>query len=309
MIVDISEKAVHYVSGEAPRAGVSKRVIHAADAAARQMSKLRIGMLILAALAIVPLLSVVSETVLDQHTARAATIFNDDFSDGDLDDGVPVTWTPFLSSQISVQDGELSVSSATGQPFPAAQVENLDISDTSLQTEFLLRQGAGVIVYVRTTAKAGQFQRAGYYGGLLADGTAVIGFDGSGEELSRTTTTLNPTQQYITMQLDAINDTLALWLWESGNSKPETPLLSVSDDSGFEGDIAVGIPGSGEAAFRYVHVADTPIPDVPEPSAAALSVTSCVMALGWMKMRRRRLPYNKKPLQSSTVKRPTLLHW
>jgi hypothetical protein len=77
-----------------------------------------------------------------------------------------------------------------------------------------------------------------------------------------TATTLNASREDIVLQLDVIGNELRLYAWPAGEEKPADAVLSVIDNAYTSGVPALLIAGAGPhtAVFRYVHVADSPIP-------------------------------------------------
>ena len=272
-VADLTTKAMLYSTGKsAAQIGVSSNVIETANKVILAMSKAKIMTVLLVAAAIVPIFGVLPKVAgIQRNSAQGGTIFIDKFDDGSLTDGVPVTWTPFQSSDISISADGLIVSSGNGQSYPAAEAKGLNLASTSLRTEFQLHQGEGAVVYIRTKEQEG---RRGYAAAVYANGVVSLVYDGTGEIIDQSPTTLDPKQGFLALQFDAIGDTLNLWVWSPSDPRPAQPLLSASDDSGFVGDIAIGALGANaEAVFRFVNVAD-----VPEPCSAALAVVGLILA-------------------------------
>ncbi len=96
----------------------------------------------------------------------------------------------------------------------------------------------------------------------------------------------------VTLQLDAFGNKLELYGWRTGDSMPDAPQLEMTDDTYSNGIIGVfsnaGNDDSGVGTFRYVHVADTPIP---EPTSFALAGLACA---GLLSCRRR--GFSAKPV-------------
>jgi predicted DNA-binding protein (UPF0251 family) len=258
LVADITAKATLYANGtSAAEIGVSPLVTQIAGKTSISMMKVMLTTVILTAMATAPLVGVFSQIVDVHRIAGDATIFIETFDDGDFADRKPVTWTPYRSSRLSIGADGLVVS---GDGYPAAESEGLDIKDTSLKTELKLRRGDGVTVYLRTAEKPG---RKGYAVFLTADGMASLRFDGTGELLDQTPTNINPMRDFVAMQIDAIGDKLRLWIWQPQDPRPVSPVLEVTDNSGFEGGIGIGAlsttGGIAEAVFRLVHLADSHI--------------------------------------------------
>jgi hypothetical protein len=93
-------------------------------------------------------------------------------------------------------------------------------------------------------------------------GTAVVPF--------------NPVDQDVLLQFDAFGDKLSLWAWPVGESMPDEPQVVAFDNTYPEGpagliSAAFVANPTDSTTFRYVHVANT---HIPEPS------TFMLMSLG-----------------------------
>jgi hypothetical protein len=149
-----------------------------------------------------------------------------------------------------------------------------ELGDILLRTQLRVTDGAAGAV-VRWDQR--QPAPNGYFGVVRADGTIQLGWAGGDWPVLRDTfTDLDAAKADVVIQLEAIGNRISLWAWRDGQAMPEEPTLSLIDDamvSGFAGlgGIATEFPNRGalEAAFRYVQVADT---HVPEPAASVLTV-------------------------------------
>ena len=72
------------------------------------------------------------------------------------------------------------------------------------------------------------------------------------------------------LQLDVIGDEVRVWAWPADGAIPDQPQFDVVDDTlagpGFVAAVlttnnSVQATGSSEAIYRFIHVADMPIPD------------------------------------------------
>ena len=118
--------------------------------------------------------------------------------------------------------------------------------------------------------------KVGGVGGPVALGSAVVPF--------------TPLEQDVLLQFDAIGHKLSLWAWPVGGSMPNEPQVVAFDDTYATGPVglisaAFTAAASDSTTFRFVQVADTHIPAVPEPSTFALvSLAGC----GLLHARRRK---------------------
>jgi hypothetical protein len=155
-----------------------------------------------------------------------------------------------------VEQGNLIVHTAGG--VASAEIVDLNITNTSLRTELRILDGSAAFVYVRSQSLPSGPN--GYAAFISADGKAGILYDGSSQVLAETDTDFDPTADYVTLQIDAIDDVVSLWLWNPGDEMPAEPVVSVPDQSGFTGWVGVGGWGSpSNVAYRYIHIGQTSI--------------------------------------------------
>jgi hypothetical protein len=147
------------------------------------------------------------------------------------------------------------------------------LTDTSVRTLLQAVQGSvGALIRWDTRQPAPN----GYFGLIGADGIALLGWAGGDWPVLRETATgLHAANEDIVLQLEAIGNTINLWTWADGQPMPDMPTLTVVDDVVAAGAVGLGgmsneYPNRGpvEAAFRYVHVAST---HIPEPANAVLA--------------------------------------
>lgn len=219
---------------------------------------------------------------------HAETVFLDDFSDGSATDGNPARWEAFYST-LNATSGDV-VLSGGNRPLgwlPYAIATNLGngqnpkFADTSIRTQLRLIRGSALGFGVRLDGS--HWERAnGYYAYLDENMRAEIGVSG-GDGVSRGTllTDLNPKEEDVVMQLDAIGNAIDFRVWRPNESMPTEPLLSFTDGSIRSGNVFLWVDNYGgspdaDALFRYVHVATTPIP---EPSSTMLAGLAFAAAL------------------------------
>jgi RNA polymerase sigma factor (sigma-70 family) len=227
-------------------------------------------------------------------TAFAATIFFDDFEDGSPTDGNPVAWDTNLQrfpfTTFDVLEGNLRVSSSRADTVAAIGVRDLvSVGNQSIRAQVRLEsshseQNAALFV------RGNEYDFRSYHLEIQPDGRIHYGISGSDLNV---VTNLRPTEEDVILQLDAIGNSITGWAWRAGEPKPSTPTFRFVDDrlaAGFPGLYFVPntlVPGDpiGSAIYRYVHVADTPIP---EPSGTILATAGgAVLASGILFGRRR----------------------
>ena len=226
---------------------------------------------------------------ISAHGVSAENDFLDDFRDGSVTNevpldhaGNPVVWQAYLNSDLSATTGDLKIS---GTNFAAAQRLNLGLTDISVRSQLRILDGEIIGLAARTTTNNGS---DGYVASIsLLSNTVAISRAGSKSDVvASVPTTLDPTQQDIMVQLDAIGNQISLWTWAAGEAMPAEPTVTVQDDT-FDGAGGVSLwtatkeffeGGTSEATsvYRFVQVADQHI--VPEPSSAMLAV----LGFGWL---------------------------
>jgi hypothetical protein len=145
--------------------------------------------------------------------------------------------------------------------------------DVSIRTQLRANGDSFATSLFARVALVGGISQHTYQGGIGTNGEAYIGWnDASGEfhDLGVGFTNLRPNQEDVVLQFDVFGNSLKLFAWRPSQPKPTVPTVMVIDnqfpDAGNIGLLHHPI-GTGSAAFRYVHVAETPIP---EPATVAL---------------------------------------
>jgi hypothetical protein len=171
--------------------------------------------------------------------------------------------------------GNLSISDDHARTiFTPILLEN-PLADVSVQTQLRVTEGAAGLL-VRSDAR--QPAPNGCYGLIRPDGMAQLGWAGGDWPVLREAATgLDPTLADVVLQLATIDNQITLWVWAAGGTPPNTPTLTLIDDTVAAGSVALGgisveYPNRGliEAVFRYVQVTDS---QVPEPTLTMLGAT------------------------------------
>jgi RNA polymerase sigma factor (sigma-70 family) len=203
---------------------------------------------------------------------RANIIFVDDFNDGNVTDGSPVSW--LLGGQLNgtgqVVAGDFVLSGTEISAFPS---DSPLIRDGSLRTQFRFLQSTNSTVAYIFSHSPSAF--ASYIGVMRQDGLiAIAETSGPPYQLqihSETATSLDPKVRDVVLQFDTFRSKLSLTAWHAGDPKPNQPQLVVFDDTltvgefgfGIDVDARAGIPGHAQVAFRNFAA-------VPEPSTVAM---------------------------------------
>ena len=204
-------------------------------------------------------------TMIGAQAASADTIFFDNFNDGDAGDGMPATWVPG-SGTWNASSGDYV---ATGSlPSRISRVSDRVFGDISARTQ------ARVVGNVSATLGVRQGNQ-GYAGTIRPNGSmAIARLDAPDSPilLGSAVVPFNPVQQDVMLQFDAFGDKLSLWAWPVGQPMPTEPQVVAFDNTYPEGPFGLvsassaGLP-SDSTTFRFVHVANT---HIPEPSTAVL---------------------------------------
>ncbi|MCA9266355.1 MAG: RNA polymerase sigma factor [Planctomycetales bacterium] len=213
------------------------------------------------------------------RTAPAKTILFDDFNDGNYADGSPATWTLLsgFPGTLDASSGDLVMApTETNATFVAAWpvAATIDVRDVSVRARIRSdsdNEGIGLFVRADPTVPTG------YQGGIESNGLMYINENHptGGVLLGTLPTSLDSTAGDLFLQFDAIGDELSLYAWQVGMPRPSEPQLRVPIGTLPQTSGSVGVSyvpvaaGRGTATFRFVHVADS---SIPEPSSAALAV-------------------------------------
>jgi RNA polymerase sigma factor (sigma-70 family) len=203
--------------------------------------------------------------------ARAATIFFDDFEDGNVTDGDPVTWLfGRTNGTRQIVSGDYVLS---GSDVSSYADGSISFRDGSIRTQLrFLQSNDSSIAYV--FSRSPTFGPS-YVGAIRRDGLLAIieSFDADPfiQIHSETPTSLDPVTRDVVLQLDAFGNRISLFAWHAGDPKPNQPQLVVFDDTltfgdvgiGMDFDARVGAGGQSQVAFRHFAA-------VPEPNTIAL---------------------------------------
>ncbi|MFV1966266.1 MAG: hypothetical protein ACC628_12650 [Pirellulaceae bacterium] len=218
------------------------------------------------------------------QAASADTIFRDTFSDGDAEDGMPVTWTPTDSPGIrdAVSGDYVFTPVPESEDFFSSDVLNVILEDTSIRSRLRVSGLEGSVGF--TVRNQSREDRQNYFGGIgyfpNEGGTAMfLGRNNPGG--SRVFFGNFPVLPFdirnadAMLQLDVIGNELKLWGWRAGDPIPGQPQLVAQDDTYASGFVGIfsgsGVFNQNIGTFRYVHVADMHIPEPPTLVLAALA--------------------------------------
>jgi hypothetical protein len=214
--------------------------------------------------------------------ASAATVFFDDFSDGDAQDGMPVTWTEAIGGDYDATSGDYVLTATPGGGVMLSTVD-ITLTDFSIRTQVRTSSEFGsVFVLARVKEPLVFPSTGGYFGGLdynpnfggtrlilgRSDGLSDFEFFGGFPVLQ-----FDMTKEDAVLQLDVIGNELKLWVWKAGDPMPDQPQLTATDNTYSEGTMRIvnDSENLNIGTFRYVHVADSHIP-IPEPTTLLLAM-------------------------------------
>jgi RNA polymerase sigma factor (sigma-70 family) len=214
-------------------------------------------------------------------TASAATVFFDDFEDGSATDGSPVTWRPYAeylnlgNSTFSASTGDYVLTPHSGADVVAAVLDpGVNLANVSIRTQLKTTgiddatvEGTGLLIRTDIALP----NPTGFDCGIESDGKLYIATKQAGfTELASAQSGLSPLTGDVVLQVDVIGNSLRLFAWRPGEPKPQQPQVEAISDYRESGSIGIYYnppAGKGTATFRYIHVADMPIP---EPSSLSL---------------------------------------
>jgi hypothetical protein len=171
-------------------------------------------------------------------TGHATTIWFDDFSDGDAEDGNPETWSPHpgLPGDYNATSGNYIFTPGEGQgnqDAMAATIEGQDKTFTDVSVRTRTRIGTenaggnvGPIARFDFAAVSGYFgvvDTNGYFTIVRTDAGGVEGF-----RLQEQFEDLGAAEDLI-VQFDVIGETLSLSAWRPGDPQPEPQLVVETD--------------------------------------------------------------------------------
>lgn len=223
-----------------------------------------------------------------QGIAHSETIVFDNFDDMRFDDGDPITWVTLRrDARPDASSGDLVLSPVNlGTENAGLGITGIS-GDVSIQTRFQAAAG----VEVGLTAKLGRGPAGNDNDGYFLEVSPDGGFLGAArvnrEVVASPTFSVTPpagSGRDFVMQMDVVDNVISGWLWEFGTPPPTDPQINLELSSTIDaGNVGVYLNG-GQATFRYIHIADSPIA-VPEPTGALLLMFGTSL-LGWSRKRR-----------------------
>ena len=225
-------------------------------------------------------------------TGPHTTVFYDNFDDGRIDDGLPITWdrSPQQPGSVDASSGDLVISPSadTSQNVGVAVgVTEKSARNVSARAQLKITESGGaaflavrgwppehvsgyVIAIAHSPLLGGSVVLAG-----IADGADMefVKSDVNGEDAAslpfnavslpydvRTTDTV--------LQVDAMGDNIEYRAWRAGDPMPSAPLFQTTDSTWPSGSVGIGIrnnlpggTGQNTGVFRYVFVDGKPIND------------------------------------------------
>ncbi len=300
LVAGTTTKATLFVAGKTGTdVGVKDSIIQSANQVVIIMTKTKFSSIAIAALAIVATAGALCGIVgMQQGTARATTIFNETFDDGNLQDGQPVTWSTNAEfpAVIDISKGELHLSTLEGAPLnsrAAIEVAGLSVKDTSIRTRLRVERAGDLATVVTRSSISDEGEPQGYVAGVayfanLGQSVVIAGRTDD----SQTTEPFSPVSggngivlpydvrlEDTEIRLDMVGDNFKLWVWRAnGGTMPEEPQFDSTDgaysDPGTVAIVAGNFAGSGTGIVDFIEVEE-----VPEPKGAAIGLLGVVMCL------------------------------
>jgi hypothetical protein len=209
------------------------------------------------------------------NSTTASTVFFDPFNDGNASDGQPVTWMPLVGSfpgTYSASSGDYVLKPAAPGGAAVSVVPQV-LPNVSIRAQVKIPETSDVNDNIALSVRGNTTTLDTYLAGIDVGGDVAIGRPNTtvGCCIAIVATDLRPATEDVVIQFDAFGNRLQFWAWRPGAPMPSTPLIDVTDSaltSGIVGLIytsetdtpnMVNTPGS--ALVRYVHVANTHIPE------------------------------------------------
>jgi hypothetical protein len=193
--------------------------------------------------------------------AGAATTWFDDFSDGNAEDGNPLTWSPHpaLSGDYNATSGDY-IFTPPGSEAMAASVEDAVFSGVSVRVRArtVMNGNVGMIGRLDFTTVSG------YTGFIDAGGTLFLDRVTGGQadpEFDLEQATELSALEDVVVQLDIFGDTISLSAWRPGDPQP-APQLSGTDSafaSGTAGLVFLEDEAFASGEFRWATAASSRI--------------------------------------------------
>ena len=215
--------------------------------------------------------------------AGADQIFFDDFNGVTLD---PRWSHSRFKGSVSVSNGEL-VLEPNASSLGGVIAEDFILGPTSIRTQVRLNATAtsGDLIAV-AARRHDDAKNETYYAGINAVGYAFISRE-PGTTYVGKSLGINPVDADLSLQFDAMDDKLELWVWQ-GDTMPSEPQLTWTFTNYETGIVGLFVsqndsqePLSG--SFRFVHLANA---HIPEPSTAVLLCLGLVSLLAWRRKKK-----------------------
>ena len=219
-----------------------------------------------------PLLAVMMILLGTSPTTHAVG-WSDDFNDGSVIDGSPVTWSQdllgFFPGNYDASSGDYSLGGAlTGQM--VTWVDGVSFTNSYIRTQGVVLPGtlptevggnlailgrldiSSVSAYVLYVDTGGSLGLQISLGGALTDIAPPVNLGG-----------INAKSDVI-IELDMVGDQLSGYAWLPGNPKPATPQITATDSTIPGGPVGIAYDEDDDntaGLFRFVMAQDTPIID------------------------------------------------
>lgn len=283
LVSQVSQRAARFALGaSAVELGVSPTIIQLANKVTFTMKTKAALTIFCWAIAIV--CGAISWPFAAHQMAQAQTFFLDDFSDGSIRDGNPLSWTDGgFGGTADLSGGDLTLT-PVGSPLVLRWAGNFVYDDVIVETQTRVssNQFREVGIWARGIDDVGVY-RAGISGSQWANGPASqlfilrAGLGGIDTVLASVPTDLDPTQSDISLEFGLNGDSLTLSAWAAGDARPLAPQLAVQDDLFPDGPVGPiflsNQPNPASATFR--HFSTSP---VPEPTSASLFALGLLFA-------------------------------
>jgi RNA polymerase sigma factor (sigma-70 family) len=276
-----------FLAGQtATKAAAPATAVHLAQSTIRRMTMMKLLSMSVLCIAVGAFAIAVPE-LAQTNLLRAQTFsfFVDDFEDGNVTDGMPVTWNQFLSDgSIEVVAGNFVLSGSDVTAYPEGS--NV-FTDVTIRTHLrFIQSSSDLFGYV--FARSPSDVPASYFAGITRAGVLAIGeghVDGTFSILATANSAIDPVANDVAIKFAVVGETLSLTAWRDGEAIPPQPQVVAMDDTLSFGEVGVGI-GQGadisQVAFRSFAA-------IPEPATWCIAAVGLASLGTFVLLRRRRI--------------------
>lgn len=287
LVSETTTMAFQFITGQSTGFGAKASVLRAADEILVSISLQKLATAGLVALAML-LVGYGSYSAVSAPTASQLPLV-DDFSDGNISDGLPGTWVPggAPGGTRVARNGDL-VLSTNGNDMSTWITELEGLVDVSLQVQFSFDQVSGngdsFALIARSDSSNGTYAAGMMDSGILF----IVHSDGKRNTiLSGDRSSINPVASDVVLRFDISGNLLELSAWPADGVMPDAPQLSIADQRLTEGGqigFSLAPNASGGSEFATVSVRSF----AATPRRSSFAAFGAGLLIGTQALRRKR---------------------